>query len=120
MKKLLKFFGLYTKKEFDEVVKYGAEKTKENKELRFKENAAAIYITELKKRIISLPFEFENLIFNYSKDQINALTYELINTARNTPEYRELLQRWMDRIKNAIETIDPNYGKDKKEAIDYK
>lgn len=119
-KKILKCLGLYTKREFNEVTKYGAKITKENQELKFKENAAAIYVAQLRKQIKSLPFEFVILIEHYSKDQINALTYELINKARNTPELRELLDRWEARIKNAKETIDTNYGKERKEAIDYK
>ncbi len=120
MKKILKIFGLYTKREFNEVVKYGVDKTKECNELKLKENAAAIFIKTLRRQLQALPYEFETLLMSYNKDQANALAYELINTARNNEEWRELLERWQGRIKNAIETIQPNYGKDKKEAIDYK
>ncbi len=118
-KRIFKFLGLVTKKEFDEVVKYGVKKTNEIKDLKLEENAAKMYAGVLKKQLHNLPFEFELLLANYNKDQINALTYEIINKARNNPEWRELLDRWEARIKNAKETIDVNYGKDKKEAIDY-
>ncbi len=117
---LLNSIGLYTKEQYDTVAKEKKMLAESNKKLRMETNSNSFYIAELVKTQKSLPFEFDNLISMYTKDQINAFVYKAINHVRNNPNYRNLLGIWQKRIRNAKNTIkfnkedldvDPNFNR---------
>lgn len=109
MKKIIKILntvGLYTQNQLNDITEENNRLKKEIKELRIRNNNDKFLINELKKSNKSLPFEFDYLIGIYTKDQINALVYKLINYVRNNIPYRELLSVWNKRINNAMSTIE--------------
>jgi len=80
MKKLLNFFGLYTKSQVDEV---------KNK---------------CEKNYKDLIFDFDELLEHYSSQQLNALFFKMVNLTWGDKEKTYLLERWKNRICNAVET----------------
>jgi len=125
---LLNLIGLYTKEQYDTILKEKKALAESNKKLEMKINSDSFYITELVKTQKSLPFEFDNLISMYTKDQINAFVYKAINHVRNNPDYRSLLSIWQKRIKNAKNTIkfnkedldiDPNFNRLSEKELKY-
>lgn len=59
----------------------------------------------LSKQLHELPFDFENLLTCYNITKLNALVYRIINDTRNNPSTVGYLQRWRERIENALTTL---------------
>lgn len=59
----------------------------------------------LKQEPHELAFDFENLLKLYNITKINALVYRIINNTRNNPATVGYLQRWRDRIDDALVTL---------------
>jgi hypothetical protein len=98
--------GLFTKNQYIIIFNINKRLVKENKELRKERNSAKVYINQLKENNKNLPFEFDFLISKYSKAELNALYYKMINHVRNNTEFKELLDIWDKRIKSAKEVKD--------------
>lgn len=105
MSSFLNRLGLYTKKQYNEV---------ENKQLKvidkLTENITnqRWLISELEGKLNNLPYDFDFLIGKYSEKEINAFYYHLINNVRNDKTKSHLLERWITRLNNAKETMQPN------------
>lgn len=105
IKQILNWLGLYTKEQYNSLVKENKTLSQSNVSLRMEKNSSQIYINELLKRQKKLPFEFDYLIGLYKKAELNALSYKIINRVRNNSELRDLLDIWFKRAKNAKDTL---------------
>lgn len=105
IKQILNWFGLYTREQYNSLVKENKILSENNVGLRMDKNSSQIYINQLLNRQKKIPFEFDYLIGLYKKSELNALSYKIINHVRNNPELRDLLDIWFKRAKNAKNTL---------------
>lgn len=108
--KFLNWCGLFTIHQYNVVLQKERDLKKESTELKKRNNTSKIYLDEIRKNYDALPFQFDSLISRYTKEQINAFCYKLINHARNNSELRDLLSIWKNRIENAEKTLNESNG----------
>lgn len=105
MSSFLNRLGLYTKKQYKGV---------EDKQLKVIDELTDSIrgnkstIADLEGKIKNLPYDFDYLISKYNEKEINAFYYHLINNVRNDKTKSHLLERWITRLNNAKETMQPN------------
>lgn len=99
MRKILNFFGLYSKKQWKEMVdEYNHLIYLKNEEISNRSNSSG----KLKEQLLKLPFDFDSLVYKYNFEQMNALYYKMIVKLNKTPEGREYVKRWEIRREDAV------------------
>lgn len=86
--KILNFFGLYTKKQYNELL--------------YEKNRASVLWSNNLREIV---YDFDKLLGYYGPQQLNSLFYKMINKVRNDKNLSFLLERWTNRVDNAKETL---------------
>ncbi len=110
--KILNGWGIYFKFQYNEWKMKEKELKNEVLATKMTLTSHKIHNEQLRKQLKELPLGFNALVNWYSKNQLNALVYEIVNHAYGKKDFNDLLPRWAQRIKSAEDNLNPKVDQD--------